>query len=33
MPELAFEGFSQTKAKSLDDLAGRAILIEIFAYW
>lgn len=33
MPELEFEGFSQTKAKSLDDLAGRAILIEIFAYW
>ena len=26
-------GFGQTKAKSFDDLAGRAVLLEFFAYW
>ena len=25
--------FANIKAKSIDDLAGRAILIEFFAYW
>ena len=33
LPASQLEGFSQTKAKSLDDFAGRALLIEIFAYW
>jgi|GEM_PF-1192885 hypothetical protein len=33
LPATQLEGFSQTKAKSLDDYAGRALLIEIFAYW
>jgi len=27
------EGLSQTKAKSLGDFAGRAVLLEYFAYW
>ncbi len=30
-PELA--GFSQIKAKSSNDLAGRAVLYEFFAFW
>lgn len=25
--------FTNTKAKSFDDLVGRAVLIEFFAYW
>ncbi|MEZ6015293.1 MAG: hypothetical protein R3F49_09285 [Planctomycetota bacterium] len=33
LPEVELEGFSQTGAKSIDDLAGRALLIEFFAYW
>jgi len=33
LPRVELEGFAQTKAKSLDDYAGRAILIEFFAYW
>lgn len=32
-PNAELEGFAQTKAKSFDDYAGRAILIEFFAYW
>ncbi len=31
LPELA--GFSQIKAKSPNDLAGRAVLYEFFAFW
>ena len=27
------EDFAQTKAKSYDDLFGRAVLFEFFAYW
>ena len=27
------EGFSQTEASSFDDLFGRAVLVEFFAYW
>ena len=27
------EGFTQTPAKSFDEFAGRAVLIEFFAYW
>jgi hypothetical protein len=33
MPAIPLEGLAQTKAKSLDDYSGRAILIEFFAYW
>lgn len=33
LPPAAIEGFSQTAARSLDDLVGRAVLIEFFAYW
>ena len=33
LPPAAIEGFSQTQARSLDDLVGRAVLIEFFAYW
>lgn len=33
LPELELEGFSQTKAKTLEDYSGRALLIELFAYW
>ncbi len=33
MPAVELEGFSQTKAKSFDDFAGRTVLIEFFAFW
>jgi hypothetical protein len=33
LPPFEAEGFTQTKAKSFDDFAGRAVLIEFFAYW
>ena len=33
LPPVEAEGFAQTKAKSFDDFAGRAVLIEFFAYW
>jgi len=33
LPQVTLEGFTQTKAKSLDDYTGRALLIEFFAYW
>jgi hypothetical protein len=33
LPAVELEGFSQTKAKSFDDLSGRAVLVEFFAYW
>lgn len=33
LPEVALEGFSQTKAESYDDFHGRAVLIEFFAFW
>jgi hypothetical protein len=33
LPPASVEGFTQTQARSLDDLVGRAVLIEFFAYW
>lgn len=33
LPPVEVEGFAQTKAKSFEDFAGRAVLIEFFAYW
>ncbi len=33
LPAIELEGYSQTKAESLDDFYGRAVLIEFFAYW
>lgn len=33
LPPVELEGFAQTKAKSFDDFAGRAVLLEFFAYW
>jgi len=33
IPKIELTEFSQTKAKAFDDLAGRTILIEFFAYW
>jgi hypothetical protein len=33
LPPANLEDFGQTKAKSLDDFAGRAVLMEFFAYW
>jgi hypothetical protein len=33
LPPVDLEGFAQTKAKSFDDFAGRAVLIEFFAFW
>jgi thiol-disulfide isomerase/thioredoxin len=33
LPPLALEGLSQTEAKSFSDFYGRAVLIEVFAYW
>jgi len=32
-PVDALEDFAQTPAGSFDDFAGRAVLIEFFAYW
>lgn len=33
LPTAPVEGLTQTKAKSLDDYLGRALLVEFFAYW
>ena len=34
LPDMSeVEDFSQTEAKSFDDLVGRTVLIEFFAYW
>ena len=33
LPDATLEGFTQIDAKDFDDLAGRAMLIEFFAYW
>jgi hypothetical protein len=34
LPEkVDLEDFSQTKASSLDDFRGRALMIEFFAFW
>jgi hypothetical protein len=33
LPESQIEGFTQSPATYLDELTGRAILIEFFAYW
>lgn len=33
LPTVELEGFALTKAKSFDDFAGRAVLLEFFAYW
>ncbi|MFT4540098.1 MAG: hypothetical protein ACI841_003557 [Planctomycetota bacterium] len=33
IPQVELEDFTQTKAKSYDDLFGRAVLFEFFAYW
>ena len=32
-PDVDIEGLTQTGAESFDDFAGRAVLIEFFAYW
>lgn len=32
-PQVALENFAQIQAKSYDELFGRAVLIEFFAYW
>lgn len=31
--EVELEGFTQTGATAFEDLVGRAVLIEYFAYW
>lgn len=33
LPEAELEGFTKTRATSLEDYSGRALLIEFFAYW
>ena len=33
LPAVDLDDFAQTKAKSFDDLSGRAVLIEFFAFW
>lgn len=33
LPTAPVEDLGQTKAKSLDDYIGRALLVEFFAYW
>ncbi len=33
LPQIELTDFGQTKAKSFDDFAGRAVLIEFFAFW
>jgi len=33
LPAFDLEGLSQSEASSFDELAGRAVLIEFFAYW
>jgi len=31
--KVELDGFTQTGARSYDDLVGRTVLIEFFAYW
>ena len=33
LPQVSFEGFGNSEAKSLDDFDGRLILVEAFAFW
>ena len=33
LPAFELEGLTQSPAESFDELAGRAVLIEFFAYW
>ncbi len=33
LPEAEIEGLTQSPAGSMDELAGRAVLVEFFAYW
>ena len=33
LPAVELEGLTQSPASSFDELAGRALLIEFFAYW
>ena len=33
LPSVQLEGYTQTPAKSFEEFAGRAVLIEFFAYW
>ena len=33
VPGFVLDDFSQTGAESYDDLVGRAVLLEFFAYW
>lgn len=33
LPSTSLTGFTGTKAKSLDEFAGRCVLIEFFSYW
>ena len=33
LPEADIQGFTQSPAASMDELTGRAVLIEFFAYW
>jgi len=33
MPAVELESFANTAAKSFDELMGRAVLIEFFAFW
>ncbi|HUR28643.1 MAG TPA: hypothetical protein VM509_10685 [Planctomycetota bacterium] len=33
MPASPIEGLALTKAKSMEDFAGRAVLVEFFAFW
>ena len=33
LPAASLEDFAQTKAKSFEDFAGRAVLMEFFAFW
>jgi hypothetical protein len=33
MPEVELSGLANTQARSVEDFAGRTVLIEMFAYW
>ena len=33
LPAFELKGLTQSPAESFDELAGRAVLIEFFAYW
>ena len=33
LPELTFKGFGNTEATTIEDFAGRLVMIEVFAYW